>query len=90
MTRIGGTYPPSAFAGPDPLALLLPRITREVVIVTAARPLGDPAFAEAYAAEDAVLQAARNLAGELGRTPVSPAVLPTAAGLLAAVKKTGT
>lgn len=45
----------------------------EVVIVTAARPLGDPAFAEAYAVEDAVLQTARNLAGELGLTPVSPA-----------------
>jgi predicted O-methyltransferase YrrM len=44
-----------------------------VVIVTAARPLGDPAFAEAYAVEDAVLQTARNLAGELGLTPVSPA-----------------
>jgi predicted O-methyltransferase YrrM len=48
------------------------RITREVVIVTAARPLGEPAFAEVYAGEDAVLQTARTLAGELGLVPVSP------------------
>jgi predicted O-methyltransferase YrrM len=49
----------------------------EVVIVTAARPFGTPsaqslAFAEAYAAEDIVVRTARNLAQELGITPVSP------------------
>jgi predicted O-methyltransferase YrrM len=48
------------------------RITREVVIVSAARPLGEPAFADVYAGEDVVLQTARNLAGELGLVPVSP------------------
>ena len=48
-----------------------------VVIVTAARPFGTPpeqslVFAEAYAAEDIVLQTARSLAHELGLTAVSP------------------
>jgi predicted O-methyltransferase YrrM len=72
-----------------------PRITWEVVIVTAARPLGEPAFAEAYASEDAVLQTARGLAGELGLTPVSPGAgsvlrLLAAAGGAKAVVEIGT
>jgi predicted O-methyltransferase YrrM len=67
----------------------------EVAIVTAARPLGDPAFAETYAAEDAVLQTARNLAGELGLIPVSPGAgavlrLLAAAGGAKAVVEIGT
>jgi predicted O-methyltransferase YrrM len=72
-----------------------PRIGREVVIVTAARPLGNPGFAEVYAAEDAVLQAARNFAGELGLTPVSPGTgavlrLLAAAGGAKSVVEVGT
>jgi predicted O-methyltransferase YrrM len=77
-----------------------PRIAREVVIVTAARPLGaqatpQPAFGEAYAAEDALLQAARNFARELGLTSISPGAgavlrLLAAAGGAKAVVEIGT
>lgn len=69
-------------------------------MVTAARPLGTPTtpsltFAEAYSAEDAVLQTARNLAHELGLTAVTPnagAVLRllAAAGSAKAVVEIGT
>jgi predicted O-methyltransferase YrrM len=72
----------------------------EVVIVTAARPFGTPTaqslvFAEAYAAEDVVLQTARNLARELGLTPVTPVAgsmlrLLAAAGSAKAVVEIGT
>ncbi|HEV7963056.1 MAG TPA: O-methyltransferase [Actinoplanes sp.] len=72
----------------------------EVVIVTAARPFGTPTaqslvFAEAYAAEDVVLQTARNLARELGLTPVTPGAgsmlrLLAAAGSAKAVVEIGT
>jgi predicted O-methyltransferase YrrM len=72
----------------------------EVVIVTAARPLGTPTtqslnFAEAYAAEDIVLQTARNLAQELGLIAVSPGAgavlrLLAAAGSAKAVVEIGT
>jgi predicted O-methyltransferase YrrM len=77
------------------LALLLPRIVKGVVIVTAARPLGNPGFAEAYAAEDAVLEAARSFAGELGLIPVSPGTgavlrLLAAAGSAKSVVEIGT
>jgi predicted O-methyltransferase YrrM len=48
----------------------------EVTIVTASRPFGTPTtqslvFAEAYAAEDLVVQTARSLAQELAITPVT-------------------
>ena len=72
----------------------------EVVIVTAARPFGTPTaqslvFAEAYAAEDIVLQTARSLAHELGLTPVTPGAgsilrLLAAAGSAKAVVEIGT
>jgi predicted O-methyltransferase YrrM len=72
----------------------------EVVIVTAARSLGTPtaqslAFAETYAAEDIVLQTARNLAHELGLTAVAPGAgavlrLLAAAGSAKAVVEIGT
>jgi predicted O-methyltransferase YrrM len=72
----------------------------EVVIVTAARPFGTPTaqslvFAEAYAAEDVVLQTARNLARELGLVPVTPGAgsmlrLLAAAGSAKAVVEIGT
>jgi predicted O-methyltransferase YrrM len=72
----------------------------EVVIVTAARSLGTPtaqslAFAETYAAEDIVLQTARNLAHELGLTAVTPGAgavlrLLAAAGSAKAVVEIGT
>jgi predicted O-methyltransferase YrrM len=72
----------------------------EVVIVTAARPLGTPtaqslAFAETYAAEDTVLQTARNLAHELSLTAVTPGAgavlrLLAAAGSAKAVVEIGT
>jgi predicted O-methyltransferase YrrM len=49
----------------------------EVVIATAARPFGTPSaqsptFADAYAAEDIVVRTARDLAQEVGITPVTP------------------
>jgi predicted O-methyltransferase YrrM len=72
----------------------------EVVIVTAARPFGTPTaqslvFAEAYAAEDVVLQTARNLARELGLVAVTPGAgsmlrLLAAAGSAKAVVEIGT
>jgi predicted O-methyltransferase YrrM len=72
----------------------------EVVIVTAARPFGTPTaqsliFAEAYAAEDIVLQTARSLAHELGLIPVTPGAgsmlrLLAAAGSAKAVVEIGT
>lgn len=72
----------------------------EVVIVTAARSLGTPtahslAFAETYAAEDIVLQTARNLAHELGLSAVTPGAgavlrLLAAAGSAKAVVEIGT
>jgi predicted O-methyltransferase YrrM len=72
----------------------------EVAIVTAARQLGIPtpqslAFAETYAAEDIVLQTARNLAHELGLTAVTPGAgavlrLLAAAGSAKAVVEIGT
>ena len=72
----------------------------EVAIVTAARPFGTPTaqsliFAEAYAAEDIFLQTARNLALELGLTPVSQGAgsilrLLAAAGSAKAVVEIGT
>jgi len=48
----------------------------EVAIVTASRPFGTPTtqslvFAEAYAAEDLVVQTARSLAQELAITPIT-------------------
>ena len=71
-----------------------------VVIVTAARPFGTPpaqslVFAEAYAAEDIVLQTARSLAQEMGLTPVSAGAgsvlrLLAAAGSAKAVVEIGT
>jgi len=71
-----------------------------IVIVTAARPFGTPpeqslVFAEAYAAEDIVLQTARSLAHELGLDSVTPAVgsalrLLAAAGSAKAVVEIGT
>jgi len=72
----------------------------EVVIAPPARPLGPPTapslqFAEAYAAEDIVLQTARGLAHELGRESVTPAAgsvlrLLAAAGNAKAVVEIGT
>jgi predicted O-methyltransferase YrrM len=72
----------------------------EVPIVTAARQFGTPtaqslAFAEAYGAEDIVLQTARNLAHELGLTAVSAGAgsvlrLLAAAGSAKAVVEIGT
>jgi predicted O-methyltransferase YrrM len=72
----------------------------EVAIVTASRPFGTPTaqslvFAEAYAAEDLVVQTARSLAQELGITPVTQgagAVLRqlAAAGSAKAVVEIGT
>jgi predicted O-methyltransferase YrrM len=72
----------------------------EVVIVPPARPLGPSTaqslqFAEAYAAEDAVLQTARGLAAELGLDAVSAAAgsvlrLLAAAGSAKAVVEIGT
>lgn len=72
----------------------------EVVIVPSARPLGPPTapslqFAEAYAAEDAVLETARGLAHELGLACVSPAAgsvlrLLAAAGSAKAMVEIGT
>jgi predicted O-methyltransferase YrrM len=72
----------------------------EVVIVTAARPFGTPSaqslnFAEAYAAEDIVLQTARTLARELGLIPVTQGAgsilrLLAAAGSAKAVVEIGT
>jgi predicted O-methyltransferase YrrM len=72
----------------------------EVVIVPSARPLGPQTapslqFAEAYAAEDIVLQTARSLAHELGLAGVSPAAgsvlrLLAAAGSAKAVVEIGT
>ena len=71
-----------------------------VVIVTTARPFGTPpeqslVFAEAYAAEDIVLQTARSLAHELGLTAVSPGAgsmlrLLAAAGSAKSVVEIGT
>jgi predicted O-methyltransferase YrrM len=72
----------------------------EVVIVTAARQLGTPtaqslSFAEAYSAEDVVLQTARSLAHELGLATVTPGAgsvlrLLAAAGSAKAVVEIGT
>ncbi|GAA3335802.1 O-methyltransferase [Amorphoplanes nipponensis] len=72
----------------------------EVVIVTAARSFGAPTaqsvqFAEAYAAEDIVLQTARSLAHEVGLAAVSPGAgsvlsVLTAAGSAKAVVEIGT
>lgn len=72
----------------------------EVVIVTAARPFGTPSaqsliFAEAYAAEDIVLETARTLARELGLIPVTQGAgsilrLLAAAGSAKAVVEIGT
>ena len=72
----------------------------EVVIVTAARQLGTPtaqslSFAEAYSAEDVVLQTARSLAHELGLSAVTPGAgsvlrLMAAAGSAKAVVEIGT
>jgi predicted O-methyltransferase YrrM len=72
----------------------------EVVIVPPARPPGPSTvqslqFAEAYAAEDVVLQTARALAAELGLAGVSPAAgsvlrLLAAAGSAKAVVEIGT
>jgi predicted O-methyltransferase YrrM len=72
----------------------------EVVIVTAARPFGTPTaqslvFAEAYTGEDIVLQTARNLAQELGITPVTAGAgsvlrLLAAAGSAKSVVEIGT
>ncbi|GGQ41884.1 O-methyltransferase [Couchioplanes caeruleus subsp. azureus] len=72
----------------------------EVVIVTAARQVGTPSaqsmqFAEAYAAEDIVLQTARNLALEVGLSSVTPGAgsvlaLLAAAGNAKAVVEIGT
>ena len=72
----------------------------EVVIVPSARPLGPQTapslqFAEAYAAEDIVLQTARSLAHELGLASVSPAAgsvlrLLAAAGSAKAMVEIGT
>lgn len=69
-------------------------------MVTAARPLGTPAsqavaFAEAFSAEDEVLRTARNLAQELGLTPVTAGAggvlrLLAAAGSAKAVVEIGT
>ncbi len=76
------------------------RESPEVVIVTAARQLGTPSaqsvqFAEAYAAEDVVLQTARSLALEVGLAAVSPGAgsvlsLLAAAGSAKAVVEIGT
>ena len=62
----------------------------EVVIVTAARSFGAPTtqsvqFAEAYAAEDIVLQTARSLAREVGL----PAVTPGAGSVLSVLAAAG-
>ena len=72
----------------------------EVVIATAARQLGTPtaqslSFAEAYSAEDVVLQTARGLAHELGLSAVTPGAgsvlrLLAAAGSAKAVVELGT
>jgi predicted O-methyltransferase YrrM len=72
----------------------------EVVIVPPTRPFGPQTpqplqFAEAYAAEDVVLQTARGLAHELGLASVSPAAgsvlrLLAAAGSAKAVVEIGT
>jgi predicted O-methyltransferase YrrM len=72
----------------------------EVVIVPPTRSFGPPTpqplqFAEAYAAEDIVLQTARGLAHELGLASVSPAAgsvlrLLAAAGSAKAVVEIGT
>ncbi|HEU4348088.1 MAG TPA: O-methyltransferase [Actinoplanes sp.] len=65
-------------------------------MVTAARPPGSPQpFAEAFAAEDIVLQTARGLAQELGLTAVTPGTgsvlrLLAAAGSAKAVVEIGT
>jgi predicted O-methyltransferase YrrM len=102
MTRIGRTVQTST-------ARCAPRrhhfyshsilVHRGVAIVTAARSSGMPdqsrAFAEAYAAEDVVLQTARGLADELGLTAVTPAAgsvlrLLAAAGSAKAVVEIGT
>jgi predicted O-methyltransferase YrrM len=69
-----------------------------IVIVTAARSSGLPdgsAFAEAYAAEDVVLQTARTLAAELGLAALSPGAgallrLLAAAGNAKSVVEIGT
>jgi predicted O-methyltransferase YrrM len=71
-----------------------------VVIVTAARPFGTPpaqslGFADAYVAEDLVLQTARSLAQEMGLTAVSAGAgsvlrLLAAAGSAKAVVEIGT
>lgn len=72
----------------------------EVVIVTAARPLGNPtpqgwSFAETYNVEDAVVQTARTLAHEMGLSSVSAGVgamlrLLAAAGNAKSVVEIGT
>jgi len=72
----------------------------EVVIVTAARSLGTPTaqsmqFAEAYAAEDLILQTARSLAREVGLAAVTPGAgsvlsVLAAAGSAKAVVEIGT
>jgi predicted O-methyltransferase YrrM len=72
----------------------------EVVIVTAARSSGAPTaqsvqFTEAYAAEDIVLQTARNLAHEVGLAAVTPGAgsvlsVLAAAGSAKAVVEIGT
>ena len=73
---------------------------RRSAIVTAARPVGFPAgqslhFAEAYVAEDIVLQTARSLAHEVGLSAVTPGAgavlrLLAAAGSAKAVVEIGT
>ena len=74
-------------------------LRRRYVIVTVARQHGSSTapseFAEAYAAEDIVLQTARSLAHELGLSAVSPGVgavlrLLAAAGSAKAVVEIGT
>jgi predicted O-methyltransferase YrrM len=97
-------------AAPAPRSSLLSDVRRlirvharrrpEVVIVPPARPPGPSTvqslqFAEAYAAEDIVLQTARGLAAELGLASVSPAAgsvlrLLAAAGSAKAVVEIGT
>jgi predicted O-methyltransferase YrrM len=79
-----------------PTSFFLP----EVVIATAARPLGPPtaqslSFAEAYSIEDTVVQTARALAQELGLTSITAAAgsvlrLLAAAGNAKAVVEIGT
>ena len=74
--------------------------SRRSAIVTAARPFGTPTaqslhFAEAYVAEDIVLQTARNLAHEVGLSAVAPGVgaalrVLAAAGSAKAVVEIGT